>query len=121
MSSARVIIILGIVLTGYGQPDALIASASSRVCPIFRYEYEVMRVRFWNNCGFPEVEATLGEQGVSRPPRLADRGVHGVAASSGRLSAGSLLGDVASRPCTSDSSLTLRGRFWSSVSGVANA
>ena len=79
--------------------------ASSRVCPIFRYEYEVMRVRFWRNCGFPEPEAILGERGVLRPPRLGERGARGIAASSppGGLPAGSLSGDVASRPGTSDS------------------
>ena len=79
--------------------------ASSRVCLIFRYEYEDKRVRFWSNCGFPEAEAILGERGVLRPPRLADRGARGVAASSppGDLFAGSLSGDVASRPGTSDS------------------
>ena len=78
--------------------------ASSRVCPIFRYEHEVMRVRYWNNCGFSEAEVTLGERGVLRPPRLADRGPPGVAVSSlGRLSAGSLVGDPAPRPGASDS------------------
>ena len=78
--------------------------ASSRVCPIFRFEYEVMRVRFWSNCGFSEAEAVLGERGVLWPSRLTDRGTPGVAAStSGRLSAGSLVGDSVPRPCTSDS------------------
>ena len=85
---------------------------ASRVYPIFRYEYGVMRVRFWNNCGFPEAKATLGERGVSRPPRLVDRGVRGFAASpSGGLSTGSLSGDVASRPCTSESVIDIAPLF----------
>ena len=63
-----------------------------------------MRVRFWNNCGFPEAEATLYGRGVSRPPRLADRGVRGVAASPPEgLFVGSFSGDAACRPSTNDS------------------
>ena len=63
-----------------------------------------MRVRFWNNCNFPEAEATVGERGVSRPSRVVDRGVRRVAASpSGGVSAGSLSEDAATRPRTADS------------------
>ena len=83
--------------------------ASSRTCPVFLYEYEVMRVRFWSGCGFPEAEAILGERGVRRPTRVSAVGGRDTAAlPSGALSFGSLSGDTG-----------LRAHFTDSVADVA--
>ena len=78
--------------------------ASSRVCPMFLYKCEVIRIRYWSNCGFPKAEAALGERGVTRPLHEAGHGGRGGAASrSGGLSIGSLSGDATSRARTADS------------------
>ena len=71
---------------------------------MFLYEYEVMRVRYWSNCGFPEAEAILGERGVQRPSRVsADGGCDTAAPPSGALSFGSLSGDTSLRARSVDS------------------
>lgn len=37
--------------------------STSRLCGIYLYKFEVMKFRFWNNCGFLEAETALNEMG----------------------------------------------------------
>ena len=41
--------------------------ASSRDCPMYKYEFEIMRHCFWNNCSFREAEVNLTVRGITRP------------------------------------------------------
>ena len=53
--------------------------ASSRDCPVYEFEFEIMKHCFWNNCSFREAEASLSERGLTRPSavlRARSNGLH---------------------------------------------
>ena len=49
--------------------------ASSRNCPVYRYEFEINKYCYWNSCGFAEAELDLSERGILRPGRRLDLGL----------------------------------------------